>query len=266
MIRITDDLGTGFEFDGPPQRIVSLVPSLTETLIKMGAAERVVGCTEWCIHPADITADIPKVGGTKNVSIQKVLALEPNLVIANKEENRERHIEALREEIPVFVTYPRTVDDGLETLGDMGVIAGNAAKAEEIARTCRSTLAQMAARDLMPLVTACLIWRDPWMAVGPGTYVNDLLNRCGFANAFGESPDRYPQTTLEEVFDRDVEVILLPDEPFEFGSKDVVDVMKARPTDSSAREIVLLDGSYLTWYGVRIAPAVEFLGKLRGGM
>ena len=266
MIRITDDLDNYFEFEEPPGRIVSLVPSLTETLIELGAAERVVGCTEWCVHPADVTAGIPKVGGTKNVSVSKVLELEPDLVIANKEENRERHVDALREEVPVFVTYPCTLDDGLQTLLDMGTICGNPEGAVAVENRCRTILVELFASNPKQLLTACMIWRDPWMAAGPATYMSDLIERCGFENVFGRQPDRYPDTTLEEVFARDVEVVLLPDEPYEFGSRDVIDVMRARPDDSPAREIVLLDGSYLTWYGVRTEPALEFLRNLRRGM
>jgi len=266
MIRITDDLQTLFEFDEPPSRIVSLVPSLTETLIALGAADRVVGCTDWCVHPAEVTAGIAKVGGTKNVSVRKVLELGPDIVIANKEENRERHVENLRDEFPVFVTYPCTVNGAMKTLGDMGAIAGNTAGAQELSDRCRSLLAEMAARHTPPLSVACMIWRDPWMAAGPATYMSDLLDRCGFNNTFAHDEDRYPETTLEEVFARDVDVILLPDEPYEFGSKDVVEVMKARPANSNAREVILLDGSYLTWYGARTASALEFLRDLREGI
>ena len=118
-IRVRDDVGTIHEFAAPPRRIVSLVPSLTESVIALGGADRLVGVTEWCIHPADVVKSIPKVRGTKNPYIQKILELEPDLVLANHEENRERHVVELRRYVPVFLTYPRTVFDALKTIKDL---------------------------------------------------------------------------------------------------------------------------------------------------
>jgi ABC-type Fe3+-hydroxamate transport system substrate-binding protein len=264
-LSFVDAVGQQIVLPQLPTRIVSLVPSLTETVIELGGGGRLVGCTDWCIHPKDITDAMPKVGGTKTVSVEKVLALKPDLVLANQEENRERHIAALREHVPVLVTFPHTVDDALDTVVTLGDLCDARDAAAEIARTSRLSLARAAARQWEPLPSACMIWREPWMVAGGDSYISDLMSRCGFQNVYA-AEGRYPKVAIEDVIVKGARVILLPDEPFEFGSRDVVDILKAVPPTIDKPELVLLDGSYLTWYGTRTAAALEFLIDLRDGM
>jgi len=259
-ITVTDDFGQTLVFEKAPERIVSLVPSITETLIELGAGNRVVGITNYCIHPARAVDDIPRVGGTKGASLEKIDALRPDLVITNREENRKRRIDALREKYPVYVTYPRTVEQALKIVADLGTLTRTSAKAAEIAETCDQivTSTDPVVRG-NPFPTACLIWRDPWMAVGADTYISDLLGTFGFRNVFTRDDGRYPEVSLGTIAERGTDVIILPNEPYAFAEPD------RRQIDSSLTEkgrkvrILLVDGSYLTWFGYRTMQGLRFL-------
>jgi ABC-type Fe3+-hydroxamate transport system substrate-binding protein len=262
-IRIRDDEGTTHHLVQEPRRIVSLVPSLTESVVILGGADRLVGVTEWCVHPENVVKSIPKVRGTKNPYIAKILELKPDLVLANREENRERHVVELRRHVPVFVTYPRSVFDALKTVKDLGTLLGARERADEITETC-DTLIDGVHQTADPYFhTACLIWRDPWMAVGPDTYVHDLLGHFGFVNVYREDDGRYPETSLEELADRGPEIVLLPNEPYEFGENHRDEVHAAVWGKAPGCRAVLLDGSYLTWWGTRTLGAVRYLSDLR---
>jgi ABC-type Fe3+-hydroxamate transport system substrate-binding protein len=261
-IVIVDALGDELRLAGPPKRIVSLVPSVSETLIDLGAGRRLVGITGYCVHPADAVASIAKVGGTKGFSFDKIDLLEPDLVIGNKEENRKTHIDRLREKYPVFVTYPRTVKEAIEMVRDLGTLTGTQAKAEEFAEACVAAISLAAGLPPDPRRTACLIWRDPWMAAGPDTYMSDLLETTGFENVFSAADGRYPETTLEAIVEHVPDVIILPDEPYEFGEKDEREIRAFLKEKGHRADIVLMDGSYLTWFGMRTLLGLEHLGAL----
>jgi iron complex transport system substrate-binding protein len=263
-INITDDLGQLFAFDKAPERIVSLTPTITETLIEMGAGNRVVGITNYCTHPARAVDNIARVGGTKNIVLERIHALRPNLVIANREENRRRHIDALRESYPVFVTHPRTVEHALKMVGDIGILTRTSTKAAEITETCRQVLSSIDPQvRSKKLPTACLIWRDPWMAVGPGGYVNDLLDAFGFSNVFKPEDGRYPETNLETIARRRADVVLLPNERYAFGEPDRKEVDTFLTGKGRAARVQIVEGSYLTWFGYRTIQGLRFLGQLK---
>jgi ABC-type Fe3+-hydroxamate transport system substrate-binding protein len=259
-INIRDDLGGELTLDGVPRRIVSLVPSITETVIGLGAADRLVGINNYCVYPADVVKDIRKVGGTKGFSMDVIDAVGPDLILANKEENRKHQIETLRESYPVFVTYPRTVEGAVKMILDLGVLTDTQERASEHAASCDFFLESI---DLSiagpPLRTVCMIWRDPWMAVGPDSYVSALLDRIGFVNVFTKADGRYPETTLDAVIERQPEVIILPSEPYAFRKQDkdeLDDLLSARGVMAST---LRMDGSLLTWFGTRTIKGLRFL-------
>src|SRR5262245_35702971 len=199
------------------RRIVSLVPSLTEALFELGLGRRVVGVTDWCVHPAAAVAPLPKVGGTKNPSIARVLELRPDLVIANREENRARDVERLRAAgVPVWVTYPRTVADGVALVRELAELGAPAERARPLIGALERALAgARAAAPARPTRVFCPIWKRPWMAVGADTYADDLLSLCGGHNVFRDrSERRYPIVSDQEIAAARPEVILLPDEPY----------------------------------------------------
>ena len=250
---------------GEPRRIVSLVPSLTEALFALGLGECVVGVTDWCVHPADAVASVPKLGGTKNPNLSAIVALRPELVIANQEENRRRDVERLREAgIAVWVTYPRTVREAAVLLREIASLGATAEALRKVVEPVEAALdAALAARDGPAQRVFCPIWRDPWMSVGPDTYAHDLLTLCGGENIFaGHKGRRYPRVRLSEVAAAAPEVVLLPDEPYAFGPVDAAEMARLDIPAAHEGRIHLIDGTWVSWYGPRIRGALEGLRVL----
>jgi len=253
--------------DPRARRIVSLVPSLTEALFALGLGERVVGVTEWCVHPADAVAALPKLGGTKNPDLPAILALAPTLVIANREENMRRDVERLEAAgVPVWVTYPRTVREGATLLRDLAGLGAGADALRDVVEPVERAVAaaerDLAASTAPPRRVFCPIWRDPWMSVGADTYSHDLLRLCGGENAFANREDRrYPRVSLDEVVAAQPEVVLLPDEPYAFGESDVRELAALAIPARNGR-IHRIDGTLVSWYGPRIARAIDTIRAL----
>lgn len=260
MARNSQD-ASGARVDLPtrPQRIVSLVPSVTETLFALGLGPRVVGVTDWCLHPADALARLARVRGTKNPDLDAIGRLHPDLVLANLEENREIDIRRLRERGDcVWVDFPCTVDEVVEHvrwLADLGAPAGAHASLQE---DLREGLRRARARGARRRKCFLAVWKDPWMTIGPQTYAHDLLAHLGLDNAFSDSTERYPRVELDEVAARDPEVVLLPDEPYAFGPGDVAELRESLGGTSAARagEIHVVDGTLTFWHGPRTARAL----------
>lgn len=225
-------------------RVVSLVPSITEAL---ASADRsaLVGATDWCTHPADLS--VTRVRGTKNPDLSTIRSLRPDVVIANKEENRELDVRRLRDAgVRVEVTDIRTVPQAVETYERLFADVLGWPAPEWLAR----------ARELwcgpLPPVTrrvAVPIWRDPWMAVGSDTFTGDLLRRLGWENVFADSGSRYPHVTVEEVETARPDVVLLPDEPYVFTADDGPECFSI-PTE-------LVSGRLITWYGPSLLEAAR---------
>jgi ABC-type Fe3+-hydroxamate transport system substrate-binding protein len=246
-----------------PRRIVSLVPSLTEALFVLGLGERVVGVTDWCVHPADAVAALPKLGGTKNPDLAAIVALRPDLVIANHEENRRRDVERLLAAgIRVWITYPRTVREGAALLRELAGLGAAAEAFERVVEPVKTALAEAErARPALPTRVFCPIWRDPWMSVGADTYAHDLLTLCGGENVFaGHGERRYPRVRLEEVVAAAPQVVLLPDEPYRFAAEDAAGLARLDMPAARNGRIHLIDGTWVSWYGPRIRRAI---GELR---
>lgn len=248
-----------------PARIVSLVPSLTESLFVLGLGDRVVGVTEWCVHPADAVAPLPKVGGTKNPDLEAILSLRPDLVIANHEENTRGDVERLRSRgVAVWVTYPRTVEDGVALLRELAVRGECAAALRDIVVPIEARVASArAALPARPTRVFCPIWKDPWMAVGTDTFIHDLLVLCGGENVFADREERrYPIVREDEIVAAAPECVLLPDEPYAFGPADAAEIGGWEIPAARDGRIHLIDGTLVSWYGPRIGPAVDALHSL----
>jgi ABC-type Fe3+-hydroxamate transport system substrate-binding protein len=261
-----DASGTLVAVPTHPRRIVSLIPSITELLFALGLEDRIAGVTVFCTEPRDRVGRVPKVGREKDPDPARIRALAPDLVVANMEENRRDVVEALRAQgIPVWVTFPRTVAEGialvreLGALTDAGEAAGSLASALDAARA--RTLAAAAARPRVRVF--CPIWRGPYMTVNGDTYVDDMLRTCGGDNVFAASAARYPEVTLEEVRQAAPDVILLPDEPYRFRAvhRRDFDGLPDVPAVRAGR-VRLVDGKLLSWYGPRIVEALERLPDL----
>ncbi|CAN7254469.1 helical backbone metal receptor [Terrabacter sp. LjRoot27] len=239
---LADDLAYAVSLPTPPRRVVSLVPSITEALATT-CPERLVGATDWCTHPEGLA--VQRVRGTKNPDLKAVAALAPDLVVANKEENRELDVRRLRDAgVPVWVTDIETVPAALDSLGRLF--------AEVLAVGTPDWL--IAARDEWggpvppPVVdVAVAIWRDPWMAVGRDTFTGDLVARLGWRNVLADASERYPHVDVADL-DRDDLVVLLPDEPYVFTAAD-------GPEAFTRARTALVSGRLLTWYGPSLVGA-----------
>ncbi|HEX8252138.1 MAG TPA: helical backbone metal receptor [Thermoanaerobaculia bacterium] len=243
---ITDVRGRLFETAHAPRRVVSLVPSLTETLFDIGAGASVIGITDFCIFPPDLT--LPRVGGTKNPRVDQICALAPDLVHMNLEENLRRHAEAIEPFAPVFVSEPKSVEDVALLIEQLGELHDRRARASELAASLREE------RDAMPrrsFTFACPIWKNPWMWCGGDTYVSHLVEAAGGTNVVRERT-RYPQATLEEVLALRPDILFLPDEPYLFTNEDAAAIR-------DARVIGPFPGHLFTWHGTRTILGLRFL-------
>ena len=238
-----DDLGFPSALAGPARRVVSLVPSLTES-VAATRPEALVGATTWCTHPADL--DVARVRGTKNPDLAAIRALEPDLVLANKEENRQLDVERLRAAgIAVWVTDIQTLDQALSSLRAM-FTAGLRWPAPDWLE-----LAERAWRQpsLAPRVRAVIpVWRDPWMVVGSRTFTGDVAARLGLENVYGDHAERYPRVELADIHDRRPDLVVLPDEPYQFAAGD-------GPEAFPHSRVALVEGRGLTWYGPSLITA-----------
>lgn len=274
--------------DYVPQRVVSLVPSMTETLFDLNIGKRVIGVTDYCIYPADKVKYLPKLGGTKNPDVEKIISLQPDLVLMNSEENRKEDAEKLQAAgINVWTTQPNTVREALDLLWLIMDVFEEPSMVERVRLieiNYEWTLG--VASDAPRKRVFVPIWRDPWMTFNRHTFMHDLLYACGAENVFADRErlyplkadlgqaepidaadrdTRYPRITLEEVVERQPELVLLPSEPYDFTEADIDAFANLDILAVKNRDIHLVDGSLLSWHGTRIALALRDLPPLISG-
>ncbi len=242
-----DDLGEECVLPASVARVVSLVPSLTESVASV-RADALAGVTDWCTHPADLA--VTRVRGTKNPNVRQIIDLAPDVVLANKEENRAVDVAALRAAgVPVWVTRIETLDEGLTSLRRLFTDAlawPVPAWLDRAERSWSRPPPFAGERVVIP------VWRDPWMVVGSATFTGDLAGRLGLVNVFAGHSDRYPHVSLEEIAAAAPDLVVLPDEPYLFTA---ADGPEAFPEVDSA----LVEGRSLTWYGPSLANARDTL-------
>jgi len=238
--------GHTFDFDTPPQRVVSMVPSITETLFDLGAGDTVIAITDFCIFPPDLR--LPRVGGTKNPRVNDIHALKPDLVHMNLEENLRRHADAIEAFAPVFVSEPKSVDDVEALIAQLGAIHHRNERASELVALLREERASLPKR---PFTFACPIWKNPWMWCGGDTYVSRLVESAGGTNVLGHRL-RYPQIALEDVMALRPDLTFLPDEPYLFTAQDSAEI-------EGSRVIGPFPGHLFTWHGSRTIEGLRFL-------
>lgn len=241
---------------GYPQKIVSLVPSLTELLFDLGLGSRVVGRTRFCAHPQKEIEKITVIGGTKNPRIEKIKALNPDLVIANKEENRKKHVQQIEDFSEVMVTEISNINEALFTIHLISEACGAENKAEEIMNNIQAELEKVP--DEPPLDTAYMIWKDPWMTIGNHTYIHSVMNHWNLNNVWGDET-RYPKIKLDQLQEKQPDIILLSSEPYPFKEKHIAEVKHASPRS----KVVLVNGEWFSWYGSRMLPAFRQLNIFR---
>lgn len=249
-----DQLGRKIVLDKTPERIVSLVPSQTELFYYLGI--KPVGQTIFCIHPESEFKSSYKVGGTKKLQLDKIRALQPDLIIGNKEENTKEQIEALSDEFPVWMSEINSVDDALDFITRMGSVLEKSQECINLKLKTQSNFNRLITpSDKLRYVY--LIWKDPYFAVASGTYINSVLDRGGFLNALANKT-RYPEITIDQIKEIQPDCVMLPSEPFPFKQEHVEALQKDLPQSY----VLPVDGEILSWYGSKMLEAPEYLIKI----
>lgn len=261
-----------------PKRIISLVPSQTELLYHLGLDKEVIGITKFCIHPDKWFKSKTRVGGTKTLDIQKIESLRPDLIIANKEENVKEQIEQLQHIAKVYVSYISNLEDALRMITTVGQLVNKDEKAKALVTEIQKRFDQFKTLNTQYSIlnsdrninlstnqlsqpnqpnTAYLIWKDPYMAAGGDTFINDMMNHCGLKNVFAHI-DRYPEITISQLSSSNCQLLLLSSEPYPFKQQHLNKIQDQLPDT----KILLVDGQIFSWYGSRLLYATAYFGKL----
>ena len=247
--------------NGAP-RIVSLVPSLTELLFALELGEHVVGRTGFCVHPREAVRAVPKVGGTKTVDLERVLALAPTHLVVNVDENERPTVERLAERVPhVLVTHPLAAHDNLDLYRQFGEAFDRAGQAARLAQRLQQALEAARARQWAPLEVLYLIWKTPWMTVSRDTYIADMLAQVGLRTLPADSDRRYPTLDWQALPPAAADLVLLPSEPYRFRERDARAFALEHGLDP--RRCVTLDGEMTSWYGSRAIEGLDYLVRWR---
>lgn len=254
MKQFTDQLGREVEIPSPPKRIISIVPSQTELLFDLGLDEEVVGITKFCVHPESWFRNKTRVGGTKALNLEKIRALKPDLIIANKEENEQSQVDELAAEFPVWISDIQNLDEALAMISSVSEICGKHEAGTELISQIKDGF-----DGLKPAKTSSavyLIWNEPMMTADSDTFISDMMQRAGFNNLMQDS--RYPELTLEQLQELNPEFLLLSSEPFPFKENHQVELQAKLPNT----KVLLIDGEMFSWYGSRMRLALGYFVKL----
>lgn len=248
---VTDHLGRKITYEFPPKRIISLCPGITETLFEIGLENEIAGRTRYCKYPV-AAQEIPAVAGTKDLKLEKIHEVKPDLIIMEKEENTKEMVEMLEQYYPVYVAEVQTIDNAYRMITDMGRLTDRKQKADTLADSIRSAFAGLPA--LPAARVAYVIWKKPYMVAGRDTYINSLLQRIGFVTPFAGSTDRYPTVTEMQFKEENLDLVLLSSEPYPFKEKQQREFQEMLPGTS----IQLIDGE-MFWYGARMLKSAPYL-------
>jgi ABC-type Fe3+-hydroxamate transport system substrate-binding protein len=252
----TDQLSRSIEISELPKRIISTVPSQTELLYDLGLRDEVVGITKFCVHPKEWFETKIRIGGTKQLNIQKIKELTPDLIVANKEENRKEDIDELAKEFPVWVSDVHDLSSAYAMINDIGKIVGKENESTSLIKNIASGFSNLSAYQ-RKIRTAYLIWKDPYLTIGNDTFIHQMLSYAGFENIFSDKT-RYPAIEVNEMIERNCELLLLSSEPYPFKQKHIDELQALLP----AIKILLADGEVFSWYGSRMLKAPSYFQKL----
>lgn len=259
-MEFTDQMNRTVRLEKRPERIISLVPSQTELLFDLGLEKEVVGITKFCIHPESWFRNKTRIGGTKQFDFEKIAALQPDLIIGNKEENEREQIETLMEKYPVWMSDIRNLDESLDMIRALGELTGKSEKAKSIASEIETGFEKLNSvfNSAKEKSVAYFIWKNPWMVAAGDTFITHILERCRWKNVFAETPGRYPEITLHELKAANPEIVFLSSEPYPFKEKHIEELQSLLP----AATIMTVDGEIFSWYGSRLLKAPGYLRKL----
>lgn len=240
----------------PPQKIISLIPSITELLFDLNLSEKIIGITKFCVHPSTLIKNVEKIGGTKKLNIEKIISLKPDLIIANKEENNKEDIEALVALFPVLLTDVDDYASAIKMITQIGTITDKVTEASNLITTIDEGFKTIQ-KPLEPIKTIYLIWKDPYMTIGNDTFIHHMLQLLGMQNLFSHT-ERYPQLTIDQIKDAAPQLLLLSSEPYPFKQKHIDEIAAVLPNTS----IVLVDGEMFSWYGSRMKYMPQYFNDL----
>lgn len=253
---VIDQMGREVTFNYYPERIVSVVPSQTELLYDLGLDAEIVGITKFCVHPEEWFRNKTRVGGTKKLNIDKIRELQPDLIIANKEENTKEDIELLEKEFPVWLSDINNLSGALNMIQALGQVTGQEGKSNQLVDDIIQGFQQLHKANT-PKRVAYFIWRNPWMSVGHDTFIHSMIQTMGWHNVLADKT-RYPEITLEELRAYNPELVLLSSEPYPFKDVHIAEIKEALPN----AEVMLVDGEMFSWYGSRMKKAAGYLQGL----
>lgn len=251
-----DQTGKSVSIAGIPQRIISLVPSQTELLFDLALDKEVTGITKFCVHPNEWFRTKTRVGGTKQIKMDTIHQLRPDLIIANKEENVKEQIEELKKYYPVWISDVNNLDSAYDMIEQIGLITNKEQAANKIISDIKENFVQLPAK-CSRLQTAYLIWQNPFMTIGGDTFIHSMLEAAGFKNIFADKI-RYPEISIDQLQAADCQLLLLSSEPFPFKQKHINELQSQLPNT----QILLADGEMFSWYGSRLLTAPAYLKEL----
>jgi ABC-type Fe3+-hydroxamate transport system substrate-binding protein len=260
MLKYVDQIGVEHSFKTTPKRIISLVPSQTELLYDLGLEEEIIGITKFCVHPKHLKATKQIIGGTKQVKFDKIKALQPDIIIANKEENTKEIVEELSKICPVWVTNIVTIEDNFQMISDFGKLFNKRTEAQKW-----NDKITFAYRDFQNFIkdkpfrkVAYFIWANPYMVAGKDTFINEMLTLNRFQNIYSEK-GRYPEIELEKIRQEgDPEVVFLSSEPFPFKDEHAFEIGR----NTHHAKTIFVDGEMFSWYGSRLLKAFDYFKQL----
>ncbi|OAQ40847.1 cobalamin-binding protein [Pedobacter psychrophilus] len=251
-----DQLNRTVKINFPPKRIISLVPSQTELLFDLGLNEYIVGITKFCIHPKDKFKNTTKIGGTKNLDLNKIRELKPDLIIGNKEENQKEEIEILTKEFPVWMSDIFNIDDAINMIETIGEMVDKKQESINLSKNILQFFNNISINENELKSTIYFIWQNPNMLAGQQTFINEMLKYCGLKNLIKEN--RYPTFSDLELKGLNPEVVFLSSEPYPFKEKHIKNFQQIWPY----AKIKLVDGEMFSWYGSRLLKAVSYFQNL----
>lgn len=250
-MQFTDQLDRTISLPFTPKRIISLVPSQTELLHYLGLETEVVGITKFCVHPEKWFRSKQRIGGTKTYHLDRIDALQPDLIIANKEENDQAQVELLAQKYPVWISDIKNLGDALDMINRVGTLVGKSSKADILVQNIQEQFVNLATRATLQ-TAVYFVWREPYMVAGGDTFINEMMRFAGFQNLLENQP-RYPEITLDQLAKMNPDAILLPSEPFPFKEKHLAEFQRICPNAA----VQLVDGELYSWYGNRLLDAAK---------
>jgi iron complex transport system substrate-binding protein len=255
---ILDALSQSFSPSNQYERIVSLVPSTTETLYHLGVQEKLVGVTRYCVHPQEARSNQVVIGGTKQLMWEKFDSLKADLVIGNKEENTKEIFEFLSDKkVPYYVAFPQSIDEAIQDISNLGQLF-NSSVTDSIISSIKDNRAASSCPN-KHFSFAYLIWRNPWMTINSHTFIAQMLREVGGINVYQDHKTRYPTITLDDLKEKSPDVVFLSSEPYPFGPEHLLEIQ----TSGVRSSIIEINGEYSSWHGVRMRDAFPYLREIR---